>query len=75
MVGGQTGGQFRGTDTNEDPENPMLDDAITPSLDLSNITQPVALSGVINATLNKLFEEPIVLQGRIDGYSKLLNRC
>ena len=58
VVGGETGGSRQRGDDEEDPENPILN--------LDGIAQPVALQGVINATLNKLFDEPIILQGRID---------
>ena len=67
VVGAVTGGQGGETqfgEREEDPENPML--GIDPSLNLDNITQPVALDGIINARLNLLFDQPIVLQGRID---------
>ena len=57
VTGGQVGDDRALRDTDEDLENPRLD--------LTGIEQPVELSGVIKATLMKLFDEPIILQGRI----------
>ena len=74
VVGPVTGGQRQRGNDEEDPENPMLNTGglegaissliIDPAA-LADI-QPVELNGVINATLNKLFDEPIILTGRID---------
>ena len=79
VAGGSGGGSSdrRGTGrdiTDEDPENPKLGGegiaGIIGSLSIDPAAladiQPVQIAGVINASLNKLFDEPIVLQGRID---------
>ena len=77
VVGPVTGGQGQGqgqSDIDIDPENPPLDGGgLEGSINSLNIDptalssiQPVDLSGVINARLNLLFDEPIILSGRID---------
>ena len=71
--GGPVGGQFR--DSNEeDPENEMLDigdltgeiDSLSISEDAKSLIEPVLLEGEIQASLVKLFPEPILLDGIIN---------
>ena len=67
-------GLTRARNTDEDPENEMLDignltgeiDSLSISDEVKALLEPVLLDGEINATLVKLFSEPVIIDGIIN---------